>query len=362
MALELKFEDTTHVIDPKRIVLYNSYVFVVDNSYPGKLIVFKIVDMSLIHLFTENIMNIVDVYYDGTYLAVCGGFGLSLYHFTESGITLIANAFHENPPGQSTVYTRILKLGNYWHCTCAMSGIQGYELLYGSVLSRVAYRLRDGVGPSSGICSSDGYIYVGNGGPGDQILVLQLNLGTSTYDLLTAYNSIPLGTVDDLTCFKGLLWCSRYTHGMAVIQHLTSPHSLNLIASRDLGQCNDINSSSQYCYQADSTGALLIELSGSNINDLEGVVGLDTLAIRGDDVHLLVGSANSLRLYEILIGISELRRLIPVKTRTQWQFVKMLKRLFPRGPLWRFNIFEEQVITMQSISSSEQWGVPDVSL
>lgn len=39
--------------------------------------------------------------------------------------------------------------------------------------------------------------------------------------------------------------------------------------------------------------------------------------------------------------VDELTSLILQKKYDQWAFVQLLKQLFPRGPLWRFQIIKE---------------------
>lgn len=53
--------------------------------------------------------------------------------------------------------------------------------------------------------------------------------------------------------------------------------------------------------------------------------------------------------------------LIVPKTRTQWSFVQMLKGLFPRGPIWDFEIEEEAQIVLSGIESNEAWGTITLS-
>jgi hypothetical protein len=59
----------------------------------------------------------------------------------------------------------------------------------------------------------------------------------------------------------------------------------------------------------------------------------------------------------------DLSFLIPQKVFGIWGFVKMLRGLFPKGPLWRFDIFEEQhIITPSGIVSAEACGLPTITM
>lgn len=358
MAYEILDSDTIYAHTPFNVFVYAPFVFMVDKQFPTWLRVYKIIDNKLVHLFSESIPTLQNVHFDGVYVTLCGGFGLSIYNFSEAGIILIDTQFDENPPGQSIVYNHVIKVNNIWHCTCALGGVQGYELV-GATLVRVAARLRDHWGTVSGICFDDGYLYIGNGLVTESVVVYEFT--GSGYDYITAWNGVSLGAVNGVKAFKGTILCNGYQGGTSFLRHIKSPHSLELIASRNTGQTNDVHAVDDVCFEAANSGASILDLIGTNINEIDALSGTAALTVGGNNDYFVIGFSNNLSLYNVLTGAELLRNLLVQKRYNQWEFVKMLKALFPRGPAWRFNIYEEKYVQVQSIVSSERWGITTVT-
>ena len=56
-----------------------------------------------------------------------------------------------------------------------------------------------------------------------------------------------------------------------------------------------------------------------------------------------------------------LEQLIPVRRYDRFDYLELLKSLFPTGPLWNFLLEKEVLIRAQPIESGEAWGEPTIT-
>ena len=266
MILRDDFYDYTYIKDPWRVFHYDPYIFVADWS--EGVIIFKRVGISLVYLYSIPLASIgvdevYDLVYDGTYLALsCGGYGLFIYTFTESGVTLIDSDYDSTAPiGEVPYYSNLAKGDNTWHIACNEGGVKGYQLI-SNVLTLVAYAPWDEInGYPEALEYHNGNIYTGDiGGPS----VTVYEFTGSAYNLLgrsddfdNVWNGIGLSNTSVMTGVG--------SDGVNLFSLTLDPFSLVYTENGDRGITNFVRSYGTYVYESNDNGLFVLENSANNI-------------------------------------------------------------------------------------------------